>query len=204
MKPRCKIFWLDVETTGLEPDKNDITELAAMVEDNGKIIKYLTLHLKPTSTKIRYISKVALDLQGIDFEELKSPDRLSQAEGFDALIRTLDSYVDRYDKRDKMILAGYFVGFDMSFLREMFKSNGNNYYGSYFIPPVIDVSCTVAEWVSRNGMLENYKLATICKNLGITLDEVHDAHDAMNDIFATRECYYRLLTARFKEGQRGE
>lgn len=101
----------------------------------------------------------------------------------------MDAHCNRYNRNDKMVLAGYNVGFDDGFFRQFFKKCGDKFYGSWFLPCRIDVLSEVAKWQASNGvMLPNFKLGTVCAHFDIPIQ----AHQAFSDIKATRELYYTL------------
>jgi len=119
-------------------------------------------------------------------------------------VKILDAYVDPFDKRDKMIIMGYKVGFDSDFLRAAFKRMGGDMakygFGSRFVSGCqVDVSSLVGVLVAYHGLrLLNYKLSTVCEHFKIPLD----AHDALNDIRATRALYgkiFGILSNRYDE-----
>jgi len=177
-----KICWIDVETTGLDPKTCCIVQLAALMEVNGEIKDECILLMKPDDSD--YVSSTALRVHGLTMEKLATFQ--PQREGYRDLICMLESYVNKYNRNDKLIFAAYNAHFDDQFLRQFFLRNANSYYGSYFFWPKIDVQTFVAMEIAYNELkLENYKLETVCKHYGIELE----AHDALSDIKATRDLY---------------
>src|SRR5690606_11562747 len=105
----------------------------------------------------------------------------------------LGRYVDKFRKQDKLHLVGYNNrGFDDPFLRAWFVQNGDNYFGSWFWSDSIDVLVLASEYLraSRHTM-ENFKLMTVAKELGIEFDE-SKLHDALYDVKITRALYNRV------------
>lgn len=179
-----KIFWLDTETTGIDPKRCAIVQLAGLVEIGGEIISEIELKICPH--KGAFISDEALKVNGLTQEQL---DSFPVASGqYLRLIAELNSYIDKYNPSDKFILAGYNVGFDEQFLRNFFYLCGDKFFGSYFAWPKIDVANFVAEEYVKGLRLINFKLETLCKQYNIPLQ----AHDAAADIKATRDLYYKL------------
>lgn len=186
-----KSFWLDTETTGVDPAKCAIIQLAGIVEIDGKAVEEIDIQMKPFPGA--EINHQALEVNGINFEQLESFEPFDK--GMRKLVKILDAYVDPFDKRDKMIIMGYKVGFDSDFLRAAFKRMGGDMakygFGSRFVPGCqVDVSSFVGVLVAYNGFrLPNYKLGTVCEHFKIPLE----AHDALNDIRATRSLYGKLI-----------
>jgi len=64
--------------------------------------------------------------------------------------------VDKFDKKDKLHLAGYNIGgFDIPFLRTFFLQNNDKYFGSWFWSDSLDVMVLASLYLKnkRSGML---------------------------------------------------
>lgn len=185
MKDR-KIFFFDVETTGLDPKKQDIIQLAYIIEINGEIKEQGSFRCQPFNYDT--IEKSALGVNKITVEELKTFKTPQQA--YRELKNVLLKYVDPYNKKDKFSPAGYNVRFDVDFLKEFFFKNGDKYYGALFDYHVLDVF-TLAYVLEFKGHLnlDSFKLINVAKSFDI--DFV--AHDALADIETTREVFYKML-----------
>jgi len=175
-----KVFWFDVETTGLDPMNQDIVQLAFIIEIDDNIVESQNLLMQPFNYVT--IDLEALLKQGRTVEEIKTyPD---PRKVYKDLISTLEKYVDRYNKLDKFHNAGYNSKFDMDFLKQYFIKNGDPYFGSWFNYRAIDPLPLLHILDGMGSVsLENYQLETVCKHFKIPLD----AHDALSDITATRE-----------------
>lgn len=77
----------------------------------------------------------------------------------------------------------------MDMMRSSFEKSGDKYFGSWFFWPTIDVRHEVAKQILDGCRLRNYKLETVCGHYDIKID----SHDALSDIKATRELYYKLI-----------
>lgn len=181
-----KILYIDTETTGLDPYSNAIIELAGILEVDGFVQESFLISMKPDSDQT--IDQEALNAIGKTEEEILSYP--SQKEGFSIFLKFLESYVNPFDKNDKLFLVGYNIhAFDVPFLRTFFNRNKNKYFGSYFHHPSIDVMLLIAYFaMKQKDKLPNFKLATIAKSLGI---EVKDEmlHNAMYDVEITRDIF---------------
>lgn len=175
-----KVFWFDVETTGLNPELQDIIQLAFMVEIDGDIIESKNMLMQPFNYET--VQQEALDIHGKTIEKIKTYPNPRKT--YTELIAILEEHVDRYDRADKFHPAGFNARFDIDFLRQFFIKNGDVYYGSWFNYKVID-PLPLLHILDGMGTvaLENYKLETVCKHYDIPLD----AHDALSDINATRD-----------------
>jgi len=175
-----KVLYFDVETTGLNPVKNDITQLAGLIEINGKIVEEFNFKCQPLNWKT--IESRALEVTGVGLNKLKKFDK--PAKVYKQFLNLLDNYVDKFDRKDKMYFAGYNVRFDIDFLHNFFKKQNDKYFGSWFNWKAID-PLSILHWFNYMGWinLENYKLETVCKHYDIKIN----SHDALSDIRATRK-----------------
>ena len=91
---------------------------------------------------------------------------------------------------EKFQIVGYNTSFDIGFIKAWFKDNDAK-FSDYFTYKDIDVFALVKHLRLFGLMIdcENDKLSTVCKYFGIEID----AHDAMNDIVATRELYKYIV-----------
>lgn len=180
-----KVFYLDTETTGLNPKINDIIQLSFIIEIDGIIKEKQNFKMQPFNYSS--ITEEALKVNGITLEQLKTLE--TPQEVYKKLIKILDIHIDKYNKKDKFYSAGYNVRFDMDFLREFFIKNGDKYYGSYFDYHFIDAMpmLFLMEYAKKLN-LSDHHLETACKHYGIEIK----AHDAEQDIGATRELILKL------------
>jgi len=182
----AKILYFDVETTGLDPKKQDIIQIAYLIEIDGEIKEEGNYELQPLDYST--IQDKALEISHRTIEDLKT--YAQPKEIYRKLVRTFDKYVDKFNKKDKFIPCGYNVNFDLQFLREFWFKNNNKYFGAYFDYHVYD-PITTLYLMSHKGLINvpDYHLETICKYFEIPLK----AHDVLSDIKATREVIKKVL-----------
>jgi DNA polymerase-3 subunit epsilon len=182
-----KVFFFDTETTGLDCKKQDIIQLAYMIEIDGEIKEEGSLYTQPFNYDT--IQQEALNTNKLTVEQLKAFP--SPSVTFMQLKRVLNKYIDKFNKLDKFSPAGYNVNFDVGFLREFFFKNKDKYYGSYFDYHLLD-PIPVLHLLEYKGLIKlpNYKLVTVCEYFNINID----AHEALSDIKATRQVIQKLLT----------
>lgn len=189
-----KIFYFDVETTGLQPWKHDIVQLACLIEIDGTVKEEKAWYMRPFDEST--IDQKALDVNNLTMEQLQKFPEPTVIFGQE-LIPLLAKYIDKYDRYDKFCPAGFNVGFDVDFLREFFKKNGDKYYGSWFNYDFID-PLQVLRFFQPNETwiqdLRDKKLGTVCEKYAIKLD----AHEALSDIRATRDLIHQMYCNEFK------
>lgn len=154
----------DVETTGLVPDKNEITEIGAVKIVNGEITERFQTLCKPH----QLISEEITKLTGITNEMVQNehaPEEIIE----DFLLFAGDS-----------IMVGYNVNFDYQFIQFTAKKVDKS-FNNEFRDCMGDAKAKL--------FLPNYRLGTVVNHLGVTLD---NAHRALYDATATAEAFLRL------------
>ena len=182
-----KVLWLDVETTGTDPEKNGIVQIAGLVEINGEVVEDFDLRTKPLpEDQIEFgsIEATGLDLLAV----IEYPDGADTLKVFRGI---LDKYIDKYDKEDKFHPAGYNIKFDLDFLWQFCVKQDFKYFRSYVDHIAIDVY-GLARYLAGFGMIEVESLKLAHAYAAMTGKTMENAHDALVDIKATRELAYEL------------
>lgn len=195
-KPRA---FLDVETTGLDPLQNEILELAVVIDDPDKMpvsdkalakIALLTemgFEVEHTQGCLRFQAKFkpkhietahpkALEVNGY------TPEKWKDAIEWDAAAPVL------HDLLKHCVCIGHNIGFDMGFIQAALRAAGIKGWLDYH---KVDTAALAYEHLVCCG-LQNLKLVTICKFLGICTE---GAHTSMADTIMARKVYYRLYQA---------
>lgn len=181
-----KLFFYDLETTGLNPARNGIHQISGEIFIDGDSIEKFDFKVCPNPKCT--IEQSALDVGHLTKEQILAYPTMSEV--YKDLVYMLGKYVDKFDKKDKFFLVGYNnAAFDDKFFRGFFLQNGDSYFGSWFWSGSIDVMVLAANaLVHKRHLMENFKLSTVAKYLGIKVDD--DAlHDAFYDIYLTKEVY---------------
>ncbi len=181
-----KTLYFDCETTGLDPVKNDLIQLAMIIEIDGVVKGEYNFNCQPFNYDT--VETGALLVQKRTITEIRGwPEPI---EMFESLEMVFDGHIDRFNKHDKFEPVGYNVSFDIGFLSKFFeKARPDDKFG---LGSFVDRSSGFdLLWHLRNKFhvngrppgFPNLKLETIAKAHNIELD----AHDALADIRATRE-----------------
>lgn len=185
-----KVLYIDTETGGLNTEKAALLQLSGIVEIDGEVKEEFNFFIKPFENA--EVTEEALKVQGRTFEDLKDEKYQDEKVKFEELKKILDRYVDKYDRADKFVVAGYNVEFDIKILQAFFKRQNDNYLFAYIKGQYIDPLKIIPllQYYKIIPELENNKLETWCKHFGIDFE----AHDSLEDIRATRkiikELYY--------------
>lgn len=185
-----KIIFIDTETGGVNPEKAALIQLSGIIRINKKDIEKFNFYIKPFENS--EVNEKALEVQGRTLEELKTNKYVEEKEVYKQFINLLDKYIDKYDKSDKFIVAGYNVRFDVDILKAFFQRHGNNFLFSYLDSSMLDplYSIRLLQIAEILPVLENNKLETWCKHFGIELK----AHDSLEDIEATKKLIGKLIS----------
>jgi DNA polymerase-3 subunit epsilon len=186
-----KLCFLDLETTGTDPKRHGVIQIAGAIVIDGIEKERFNYRLRPFQGDD--VNKQALSVNGVTTEQLRGlPEPLI---AYRELVGVLGKYVDKFARSDKFFFVGYNAGFDDDFLRAFFEKAGDKYYGSWFGWPAIDVAGLAALALGdERWKLPNFKLMTVAKRLGVvTSDE--GAHEAGFDVEVTRRIYERLTVS---------
>lgn len=185
-----KLFFYDLETTGINPGKNGIHQISGEIVIDGKTMERFDFKVRPNPKCV--IEDEALKVAGVTKEQVLSYPSMQEVYG--KIIGMLSKYVDKFNRSDKFFLVGYNnAAFDNQFFRGFFLQNGDQYFGSWFWSNTIDVMVLASlRLLSKRSEMENFKLATVARFLGIQVDEAK-LHDAGYDIYLTKAIYDMLL-----------
>lgn len=183
-----KLFFFDVETTGLDPAVHDIVQLAYIIDRDGEIVDKGDLYLRPGPGAD--IDPDALRVQGRTLEQVMEFPPASEA--YLRLIAGLSLYVDKFNRLDKLYPVAYCgIQFDYPFLQNFFKKQGDPFFGSWFNHRVIDPIVLARLLDFKNILVSpDLKLHTVCESFGVPLSQ---AHDALADVTAMRELFYKMV-----------
>ena len=181
-----KVCYFDTETTGLDSIKNDIIQIAGIIEIDKKVEHEFVFTCQPFSYE--NISQEALDVHGMSVDDIKEFDKPQVV--YKNLINLFSQYINRYDRNDKFYPAGQNVRFDIDFLRQFFIKNRDKYYGSWFNYHAIDlISLSAILEYTGSISVNNLKLETIAEYFGYEFK----AHDALEDIKMTRKLIREII-----------
>lgn len=189
---KMKIFYFDVETSGLDSKVNDILTLSGLIEIDGQIVDTINLKVQPFNPDT--ISDEALKINGITREEILT--FMPPREAYNKLNNFFCKYVDKYKKNktseDKLIPAGYNVKFDIDFLYKFWEKNGDKYLGSFIDYHSLDIAALILFLKYKKVLnFHGYKLVDAAAALGVGFKA--EAHDAESDILVTREIGNKIM-----------
>jgi DNA polymerase-3 subunit epsilon len=179
-----KLLYVDTETSGTDPLRHGVTQLAGEVVINGVIEE--SFDLRPRLFSPDLVTGEAMEKTGMTHKGIMArPMGPKDAHG--AFTEVLGRYVNKFDKRDKFTMVAYNSKFDWDMLQSFFKKCGDDYFGSWFWWPAVCVAILTMDKLSihNRAKLPNMQLATLANALQLPVDESM-LHDACYDIYLTR------------------
>ena len=183
---------LDFETTGLDHEVHEPTQVAAILLDDQLCEQAaFTSLIRPERPELA--SPEAMATQGRTIQDLRNSPLPSP------VFAILESFVAQADGTP--IIVGHNADFDLKFLLASEKRHGFKMLRGD--GPPCD-TCQIARLhLQAHGLIEDARLGTVAAYYGIEFA----AHDALNDIRATAECLRRFkaeapeLVSRAEEGK---
>lgn len=187
----AKLFFFDLETTGVRFWKNGIHQISGAIQIDGEVKEYFNFHVQPYKDAI--IEDEALSVSGITRETLETYQ--SMQEVYKHICDMLGKYVDKFDKTDKFFLVGYNnASFDNPFFRAFFTQCGDKYFGSWFWSSSIDIMVLAAQkLMNERNLMENFQQSTVAKAFWIDVDEGR-AHEAQYDVEIMMKIYEKVIS----------
>lgn len=157
---------VDIETTGLSPAREKITEIAIYIHDGEKIVEEFSTLLNP---------------------EVDIPYRITQLTGINnKMVKEAPKFYEIAKRIVEMTegttLVGHNVAFDYNFIRKEFREFGYDYQRKKI--------CTCQLGRKLLPGRRSYALGKLCSELGI---EITDRHRAFGDALATVRLFEILL-----------
>lgn len=181
-----KLFFFDLETTGLDNQKHAIHQISGKIIIDGVEKTKFNFKVKPFEGAL--IDVTALKIGGVTEEQIMQYPSCHQ--NYVSLVTLIQKYVNRFDTGDKFHLVGYNnSSFDNQFLRSFFKVNKDDYFGSYFWSDSIDVMVLASNFLKHERHnIRDFKLKTVAQWLKIDVDAKR-LHDAEYDIELTEKIF---------------
>lgn len=186
-----KLFFVDLETTGVDRDKHGIHQISGAVVIDGTTIETFDFKVKPRPNAL--IDMKALEVCNVTFDQINAYPEMMDV--YKRLCDILLKYIDVNEPNDKYFIVGYNCQkFDSGHLAKWFMNcNGLHVFKQVFwLGSTLDVMILAANNTAYDRhLLENFKLATVARFLGIEVDD-SKLHDAEYDIWLTIEVYKRV------------
>lgn len=157
---------VDIETTGLSPEKNHIIEIGALKYVDGKCVETFSELVKPPVS----ISRRIYEITGINDKTVEYAAPISNV---------MKGFLDFVG--EEQVLLGHNLKFDYSFLKTAAKQLGNS-----FEKRGLDTLFLARKFLSE---LPSKNLATVSAHYGIVNERAHRAYE---DAKTTAEVYFAI------------
>lgn len=185
---------MDVETSGREPKKHGLTEIAMMairgdtLEEIGRyesLIKPYSYEVEEEATKITGLNEAKLEKEGKDIEIV----------GAEVIKFLEDANIFNNTGQHKPILVAHNATFEGKWLQHLFDKIkkkdkidkllqcNEDYYGN-MQPVYVDTMQLARMLFAANIRVKSMSLEVTCESLGVALA---DGHRAMHDVIPTSE-----------------
>lgn len=184
-----KILFIDTLTTGMNSERCSIYRIGGIYTEDCVEAKRFEFRMRPFSNA--RIAEQSLWISGEDRSSLLV--YKSEANAFKDFVAFLDSIVDLRNPRDKAYIAGFNVaGFDVPFLREWFRRNGNERFRDYFYVQTIDTMClaTVMLLNSRRDM-PDFHLETAARFMEVEV-KATERYDCITNAKTSLDMYRKF------------
>jgi len=177
-----KNLFIDLETTGLDYDRCAVVEISGTIE-YAQVYEEFSFKSCPFDGAI--ITDESLEKIGYTEDELWNFPPIDET--YRNLIQVFSKHIERYDKFDKFTTYVYGPEFDNTFLRQFFALNSDQYFGSWFWNPWIDVMSLAMKYLAeKRYLMENFKLVTVAEFLGIEVSR-GKLHSSLYDVELTKK-----------------
>ena len=179
---------VDVETTGLNPSKNRIVEIAAVRFENWKPAKKLHTYINPQCK----IPQKTIAIHGITNEQVQD------APCFENIVDSLSDFIG------ELPIVGHNLIFDLKFLfcsgYDFTEIKKRKYYDTLTLASRVLIKEGSQRWnvqegiyedIEDDGDVEDYKLTTLCDYYGIRDNK--NAHSASSDSHAAGLLFKHLI-----------
>ena len=181
-----KLLFIDLETTGTDPEKHGIHQLAGKIIINGVVKE--EFNFKCRHHPSAYVVTKALEVSNVTYEDLMGyPEMPIIFKLFDEMI---SKYVDGTKPNDKFFIVGYNTqAFDFAHLNKWYFRNSSRKFFNTFWTTTLDVMILAAAHLApRRHLMINFQQRTVAQFLDIEVDE-EKLHDAGYDINICHKIY---------------
>lgn len=172
-----KLIFLDTETGGIDPRVNSLLSIGLVIWENKKIITEKEFLVKEKNYNV---TAQAMEINKINLDELKKKG-LEKSE-----IKKEITNLVKNNFKEKAILAGHNINFDISFLKKIFEEKE---FSEIFSYRSIDTA-SIIKYLSIKKGLDLNSLDDAIKYYNL---KVNERHTALGDAIVTAELFNKLL-----------
>ena len=181
-----KFLFIDQATTGKNPDRCAIYRIGGIYAEDGVEKKRFEFRMRPFLNA--RISEESLWICGESRSSLLI--YRDERDVFKEFVGLLDTLVNVRSPQDKLYIAGYSpASYEVPFLTEWFRRNGNEHFRHYFHYQSIDVMCLAAVLLmNRRHLMPDFTLESAARHLGIMIPHT-DSYNCIINAKASLDIY---------------
>ena len=164
----------DIETTGLDKNKNNITEIGAVKVVGGEIVDKWSTFVNPCQP----IPENIVNLTGINDKMVRNAPKIAEI------------LPEFFEFCKGCVLVAHNAAFDTGFIKKAAEENGIP-YNFCVLDTLMLARCMYPE-------LPNFRLDTLSKHLGVILD---NHHRAVDDAKATADAFVKMIAELRAQGK---
>lgn len=175
---------LDIETSGLDSQKNSLVSIGAMDFNDVSQIFYEECQIWTDSS----VDVKSLEVIGFTEEQLRDSSKKTPAE-------ILQKFIDWLAERSDRTIAGQNVHWDLEFLREELKRSGIKHHFGYRIVDLHTLAYTKMK-EKKIPLPMNKNRTDLNLDVITSLTGIHyrrKSHNALEDVRLEAESFYRLM-----------
>ena len=184
------ILFLDVETTGVDVNKNEVVEIACEYWQDTKLESKFDCLLELSGSKTIEINLGALKVNNY-LSRLQGEVAVNREVATDVFVQYLVSLPK--DKQNPIYVGGHNAAFDVVALKKLLADHGYSGWNEIFAVNIIDTA-TIGNVLREVGLInfDRMSLTNLSKSLGIKVDS-KKTHGAKYDTELTAKCYFEML-----------
>jgi len=182
----------DVETTGLDPEYHEVWQVAIIPLtfnlERDKTRTPFELYVRPSVFETMEFDELALTRKQYDFVNEHGLDPEQGVDMFDKWFEKMQLKEGR-----RIVPVAQNWKFDHQYMQKFMGFEHYNYHFDGLNRDTLRLALSINDLAEFSGEpipFSRTNLSVLCKKLGVTLD---NAHDALEDAYATAQVYKKLL-----------
>jgi DNA polymerase III epsilon subunit-like protein len=179
------LLFIDLETTGTDPNSHSVIQIAAEFHQEGKPVKTFNRKLNPSGYKV---SLGALRVNKVKYSQLNSLGNT------DTVVAEFVDFLLGLNPKGQVTVVGHNVHFDMAFIKTLFTNHGIEDLNAVFSYRQLDTAA-IAVFLQDVGILniEKANLESLAKHFNVVKSNTDfletNFHDAAFDTKTTVDVY---------------
>lgn len=180
------ILFIDTETTGTDPKKHALLQIAAEFHKDGTCVEKFSENI---SQDYAHIDLGALRVNGVSASQVSSYGNPART----VLVKFVDYLLMLNKRYGSFVVCGHNVNFDIEFIKNALVNQGMDNVSALLPYRVLDTA-TIGLFLNSVGQINTdgkYSLLALLKALNVEVDK-DSLHNAVTDVQVTAEVFYKM------------